>query len=158
MLPEASHSGLLYSAEFLKQVRERLAPGGLYVRWAPSQRAAETFAAVFPHTILLMPVAVLIGSNEPIPFDPQALSRALAEPGVTEHLRRCNQAFTDWTPLFAEPPIVRRPETPRGEPPLTDVFPRDEFYLTNPVVTTDRFARGLRRPEASGQDRRTAFR
>jgi spermidine synthase len=38
ILPEGSHSGLLYSREFLLQVRRRLAAGGIYVQWAPTRR------------------------------------------------------------------------------------------------------------------------
>jgi len=144
ILPEASHSGLLYSAEFLGQVRERLAPGGLYVQWAPTERSVETLAAVFPHTMLLMPVGVLIGSNDPIPFDAERLAAAFREPTTAEHLRRGNEAFSDWASLFAEPPIVWSPGSPRAEAPLTDVFPRDEFYLNNRVVTTDIYARRVR--------------
>jgi spermidine synthase len=150
ILPESSHSGLLYSAEFLEQVRERLAPGGLYVQWAPSQRSVETFASVFPHTLLLMPVAVLVGSNEPIPFDPARLARAFETETAREHLRRGNPAFADWTALYAAPALVWGPDAPRGEPSLSDVFPRDEFYLNNPVVTTDVFARRARRVVADG--------
>jgi hypothetical protein len=148
ILPEASHSGLLYSAEFLEQVRERLAPGGIYVQWAPSQRAAETFATVFPHTLLLMPVAVLIGSNDPIPFDAQRLAAAFETEATAEHLRRGNTAFTEWTTLFADRPLAWTPATPRSDPPLTDIFPRDEFYMNNPVVTTDVFARRMARTSA----------
>jgi spermidine synthase len=150
ILPESSHSGLLYSAEFLVQVRERLAPGGIYVQWAPSQRSVETFATVFPHTLLLMPVAVLVGSNDPIPFDPARLARAFETETAREHLRRGNPAFADWTALFAAPAMVWGPGTPRGEAPLSDVFPRDEFYLNNPVVTTDVFARRARPVVAEG--------
>ena len=144
ILPEASHSGLLYSAEFLEQVRARLAPRGIYVQWAPTQRAAETFASVFPHTILLMPVGVLIGSNDPIPFDSEALARAFADPRTAGHLRRGNTEFADWASLFAAEPLVWTPSTPRVAAPLTDVFPRDEFYMNNPVTTTDVFARRAR--------------
>jgi hypothetical protein len=150
ILPEASHSGLLYSAEFLGQVRERLAPGGLYVQWAPTERAVETFAAVFPHTMLLMPVGVLIGSNDPIPFDSERLAAAFRDAATADHLRRGNEAFSDWAGLFAEPPIVWSPGSPRAEAPLTDVFPRDEFYLNNPVVTTDVYARRVRPQVARG--------
>ncbi len=141
ILPESSHSGLLYSAEFLQQVRERLAPRGLYVQWAPSQRAAETFASVFPHAMLLMPVAVLVGSNDPIPFDAQRLANAFADPVTAAHLRRGNPAFADWPVLFAGDALAWTPATPRAAPPLTDVFPRDEFYVNNPVTTTDVYAR-----------------
>jgi len=154
ILPEASHSGLLYSAEFLAQVRGRLAPGGLYVQWAPTERSVETFAAVFPHTILLLPAGVLIGSDDPIPFDRERLIRAFRDPATAEHLRRGNKAFSDWASLFAEPPIIWSPASLRAEPPLTDVFPRDEFYLNNPVVTTDIFVRRVRPVVAHGAESR----
>jgi hypothetical protein len=79
---EGSHSGLLYSAEFIDQARRRLAPGGLYIQWTPTQRAVETFAAVFPHALLLMPAGVMIGSNDPIPFDPARLAEQFARPAI----------------------------------------------------------------------------
>jgi predicted membrane-bound spermidine synthase len=137
ILPEGSHSGLLYSAEFLQAVRRRLAPGGIYVQWGPTRRTVETFAAVFPHTLLLMPASVLIGSDRPIPFDRAALARRFADPAVAAHLARGNAEFRDYAAMFARTPFAWRPETPREEAPLTDVFPRDEFYLNNPVGYTD---------------------
>jgi hypothetical protein len=133
ILPEGSHSGLLYSAEFLEQVRARLAPGGLYVQWAPSARSAETFAAVFPYALLLMPGGVLVGSNEPIPFDRERLAERFRDPAVVAHLARGNRDFSDYPGMFAGPVLAWTPETPRAPPPLTDVFPRDEFYLNNGV-------------------------
>ncbi len=141
ILPEASHSGLLYSAEFLEQVRERLAPGGLYIQWSPTQRTAETFAAVFPHVVLLMPVGVLIGSNDPIPFDAERLTAAFARPEVRAHLGRGNAQFSDWPALFAEPAQIWTPGMARSEAPLSDIFPRDEFYLNNSITPTHDFAR-----------------
>ncbi|WP_198375487.1 fused MFS/spermidine synthase [Neoroseomonas rubea] len=141
ILPESSHSGLLYSAEFLEQVRERLAPGGLYIQWSPTQRTAETFAATFPHVVLLMPVGVLIGSNEPIPFDPERLAAAFNRPEVHAHLARGNPEFREWSALFAQPALIWTPLTARTVAPLSDIFPRDEFYLNNPVTPTHDFAR-----------------
>jgi len=134
VLPEGSHSGLLYSREFIEQVRERLAPGGIYVQWAPSARAVETFASVFPHVKLLLPGSVLIGSDSPIAFDRAALAARFREPSVAAHLRRGNPEGFDFASLFAEEVVAWLPATPRGEAPLTDVFPRDEFYLNNPVL------------------------
>ncbi|NKC29771.1 fused MFS/spermidine synthase [Falsiroseomonas selenitidurans] len=143
ILPEGSHSGLLYSAEFLRQVRSRLAPGGLYVQWGPSRRVVATFAAVFPHTLLLMPGSVLIGSDSPIPYDPARLARRFAQPEVTAHLGRGNREFRDYDGMFAQPALAWAPGDPRPPVLLTDVFPRDEFYLNNGVRYTDT----LRRPE-----------
>ncbi|WP_207540149.1 fused MFS/spermidine synthase [Sabulicella rubraurantiaca] len=129
--PQSSHSGLLYSAEFLQQVRARLAPGGLYVQWAPTWRVIDTFAASFPHAILLTPVQVMIGSDRPIRFDHAALLELLRSPEVIAHARRGNPRATDLTKLVGGPVTVWDENTPRAEPPLTDMFPRDEFFLNH---------------------------
>jgi MFS family permease len=129
--PQSSHSGLLYSAEFLEQVRARLAPGGLYVQWAPTWRVVDTFAAAFPYAVLLRPVNVMIGSDRPIPLDQAALLAALRRPEVLEFARRGNPEVTDLTKLVEGEVTVWTPETPRVPPPLTDMFPRDEFFLNH---------------------------
>jgi spermidine synthase len=131
VLPQSSHSGLLYSAEFLEQVRRRLRPGGLYVQWAPTARVVDTFAAVFPHVILLQPFPVLIGSNQPIPFDHAALLARLSDPAVLAHARRGNPAIESLAPLVAGTPHMWSAETRRLAAPLTDMFPRDEFFLNH---------------------------
>ena len=134
VLPEGSHSGLLYSREFLEQVRRRLAPGGLYVQWAPTVRTVETFVSVFPHAVLVRPGSVLIGSNSPIPFDAETLARRLRDPAVLDHLLRGNAEQRDYEELINGAHLRWTPGTPRGEAPLTDVFPRDEFYLNNGIA------------------------
>jgi len=136
ILPEGSHSGLLYSQEFLQQVRRRLAPGGIFVQWGPTQRTVETFVSVFPHAILMLPGSVLIGSDRPIPFDAAALTRRLAEPEVQAHLRRGNADFSDYPLMYRGATLIWAPGTPRVEASLTDNFPRDEFYLNNRVTGT----------------------
>jgi predicted membrane-bound spermidine synthase len=128
VLPQTSHSGLLYSAEFLEQVRGRLKTGGLYVQWAPTARVIETFIAVFPYAVLLQPFPVLIGSNEPIPFVHAALLARLSDPLVLEHARRGNPMIRDLAREVAGTPHVFTPDSPREAPPLTDMFPRDEFF------------------------------
>ncbi|WP_374633912.1 fused MFS/spermidine synthase [Ferrovibrio sp.] len=133
ILPEGSHSGLLYSREFLQQVRQRLAPGGLYVQWAPTRRVAETFASVFPHVLLLLPSSVLVGSNDPIAFEAAELARRLAMPQSIAHLTLGNPHVQDYGAMFAEAPLIWTPDMPRGKAPLSDLFPRDEFYLNNKI-------------------------
>ncbi|WP_137126789.1 fused MFS/spermidine synthase [Roseomonas sp. HF4] len=140
ILPQSSHSGLLYSAEFLARVRERLAPGGMYIQWAPSGRVVETFVAAFPHVLLLMPGEVLVGSNDPIPFDPEGLARAFAAAPTVAHLRAGNPDYENWPGFFARPALMWTPETERGPATLTDVFPRDEFYMNQDAFTTATFA------------------
>ena len=128
ILPESSHSGLLYSAEFLRTVRARLKPGGLYVQWAPTARVVETFAAVFPHALLLWPFQVLVGSDSPIAVDHAELLRRLDSPEVLAHARRGNPEIPSLARLVAEAPQVWTPGAPRTPPTLTDMFPRDEFF------------------------------
>ncbi|MCU0944344.1 MAG: fused MFS/spermidine synthase [Rubritepida sp.] len=134
--PQSSHSGLLYSAEFLEQVRARLAPGGLYVQWAPTWRVVDTFAAVFPHAMLIMPGQILIGSDRPIPLDREALIARLRSPEIQAFARRGNPRFNDLALLVEGDIRVWTPETPRVPPPLTDMFPRDEFFLNHALLDT----------------------
>ncbi len=129
--PQSSHSGLLYSHEFLQQVRARLAPGGLYVQWAPTWRVVDTFAAAFPHAVLLTPVQVMIGSDSTIPLDHAALLARLRADDTLAFARRGNPASADLAKLVDGPVTVWTPETPRVPPPLTDMFPRDEFFLNH---------------------------
>jgi spermidine synthase len=130
LLPEGSLSGLIYSREFLQRVRPRLATGGLYVQWAPTCRVVETFRSVFPHTLLLLPARVLVGSNEPIPFDPVALADRFGEPSVRAHLAAGTPSFSDYAG-FVRRAIVWSGDTTPALAPLTDLRPRDEFYGNN---------------------------
>ncbi len=136
--PQSSGSGLLYSAEFLEAVRRRLAPGGLYVQWAPTWRAVDTFAAVFPHAVLLRPSSIMVGSDAPIALDRAALAERLRTPQTVAFLRRGNPASGDLGAMILGEPLVWTPATPRAAPPLTDMFPRDEFFLNNPITQTSR--------------------
>ncbi len=88
-----------------------------------------------------MPVGVLIGSNDPIPFDAERLTAAFARPEVRAHLGRGNAQFSDWPALFAEPAQIWTPGMARSEAPLSDIYPRDEFYLNNSITPTHDFAR-----------------
>jgi predicted membrane-bound spermidine synthase len=133
ILPQTSHSGMLYSVEFLSLVRESLKPGGLFVQWAPTERVARSFLAAFPHVLMLLPVSLLIGSDSPIPFDAEALRGRIGEPAFQAWARRAGVDPSGFPALFASETRVWGPETPRGdsEEVNTDLFPKDEFYLNN---------------------------
>jgi spermidine synthase len=135
--PQTSHSGLLYSREYMELVRSRLAPGGLAVQWAPSWAVVQTFVAVFPHVVLLRPANVLIGSDQPIPDARERLLQRLAEPGVAARLALGNPGrIAEVSSEVAGEALVWEPATPRPPAALTDMFPRDEFFLNNPVLDT----------------------
>ena len=133
--PETSHSGMLYSREFMRQVRHRLAPGGLYVQWAPTERVVATFTSVFEHALLVKPVNIVVGSDRPIAFDPVTFAERLRDPAVARHMARGNPAsrlLPEMTAAIAAPPQVWGPGDARDPDVLTDMRPRDEFFLNNP--------------------------
>jgi hypothetical protein len=135
--PQTSHSGLLYSREYLELVRSRLAPGGLAVQWAPSWAVAETFVAVFPHVVMLRPADILIGSDSPIPQAQARLLARLSDPAVLARLAPGNpEAVATLAAEVAGEVLEWTPATPRGPAPLTDMLPRDEFFLNNTVRDT----------------------
>jgi predicted membrane-bound spermidine synthase len=135
--PQTSHSGLLYSQEYMELVRSRLAPGGLAVQWAPSWAVVQTFVSVFPHVVLLRPANVLIGSDQPIPEARERLLARLADPAVAARLALGNpDRIAEVTSEVAGEALVWQPDTPRPPAALTDMFPRDEFFLNNPVLDT----------------------
>ena len=132
--PETSHSGLLYSHEFFQQVRGRLAPGGLYVQWTPTWRVVTTFAAAFPHAVMLRPGNLMIGSDTPIPADvAQRLLDRLAEPAVAAHLARGGAGAIAGL-IDPGRTLAWRPGDPRPPAPLTDMWPRDEFFMNNDIL------------------------
>jgi spermidine synthase len=73
--PESAHSGLLFSIEFFRQVRDRLEPGGIVVQWAPTQRVINTFRQAFPYIVRTN--NALIGSLEPLDFSLRAFAARL---------------------------------------------------------------------------------
>jgi spermidine synthase len=137
VLPQTSHSGLLYSREYLELVRSRLAPGGVAVQWAPSWAVVQTFVAVFPHVVMLRPANVMIGSEHPIPDVQARLLARLAEAEVARRLSHGNASrAAEVAREAAGTPIVWTPGTPRAPAPLSDMFPRDEFFRNNEVRDT----------------------
>lgn len=129
--PWRAGSGLLYSREFFEQARGRLAAGGLMAQWMPTRRTAVTFRQVFPYGVQIGDF-LLLGGNEPIAYEPEALLRRLDDPAVRAHLQRGGidpelvRAF-----IRAQPATFWTPETPRQGDMNTDLLPRDEYFLTN---------------------------
>jgi predicted membrane-bound spermidine synthase len=134
ILPRTAGSGLLYSKEFFELVRSRLAPGGIAVQWAPTQRTVSTFVSVFPHAVLLKPLGVLLGSEEPILFSPQSLLARLREPAIKARLEDAKltpEQVAEWATTQS---ALWGPESPRPDSSVNkDLFPRDEYYLNNRV-------------------------
>jgi spermidine synthase len=132
ILPKTALSGLLNSQEFFRQVRSKLAPGGLYVQWAPTARTVETFRSVFPYVTMVHPA--LLGSDRPIPYDRQRTLALLARPEIVLHLTgaRIDRAeLIKWIEDKKIEPLNSGKTQPAASP-NTDFFPRDEYYLNRP--------------------------
>jgi spermidine synthase len=126
----SAYSGNLYSVEYFELMRRRLAPNGLAVTWSPTERVRNGFLRVFPHAASLGP-DILIGSNEPILLDRDALEARLASPTVREYYGRAGVNLDNLLAEYIDDVTVYGPEDERGDlrDVNSDVFPRDEFSL-----------------------------
>jgi spermidine synthase len=129
ILPKSSLSGLLYSREFFHQVRARLAPGGIFVQWAPTERSLQTFRSVFPYVVMVHPA--LLGSDRPIPYDAERILARLDDPQILSHLEAAAVDFDELRQWFRDkhPEIINDGRVGTVADPNTDLFPRDEYYL-----------------------------
>lgn len=136
--PHTSHSGLLYSVEYFRQVRERLHPGGICVQWAPTQRTISSFLAAFPYVVQLGD-DILLGSGQPVHFDAEAVMRRLQEPAIRAYLEAAKWNIDTIGHLLTGGRVkVWTPGDPRRMDELnTDLFPRDEFYLNTRKISFD---------------------
>ncbi len=127
--PTGSHSGLLYSREFFTAVSRQLAPGGIMSQWRPTERVEATFVSVFPYVVKVGNF-VLLGSNDPIPYDAEEVLARLLSPEVEAYMRRGSYNVHEISPWIQAPPVFWTPETPRPNHSInTDLHPRDEYYL-----------------------------
>ncbi|MGH9277841.1 MAG: fused MFS/spermidine synthase [Acidimicrobiales bacterium] len=142
--PQSAFSGGLYSVEFYELVRSRLATGGLFSQWIPSNRTRNGVTHVFPHVMMFSVASYggsqfMVASRHPITFDrQQVLARfdtlvANADGGfllAPERLRTIRDFLTT-----VEPALLRdgTHPAPVDESHLNrDLFPRDEYFLNNP--------------------------
>jgi hypothetical protein len=130
--PWRSGSGFLYSREFFEAARGKLREGGLMVQWAPTRRVESTFVGVFPYGVRVGG-SMLIGSNQPITIDPQAIRARLEDPAFVAHWQRGGIDPSIFRGLAqASRGSAWGPGSPRVDGEInTDLFPRDEYYLNN---------------------------
>ncbi|MCG6924998.1 MAG: fused MFS/spermidine synthase [Acidobacteria bacterium] len=120
--PETAGSGNLYSLEFFRAAGRRLEPGGVMCTWSPTPRVYRTFRTAFPHVLEGEERGVLIGSLDPISFEPEVW-RARAREGAS----RLGAARS----LEVVEALGRlRPASGSIEGTLNrDLFPRDELAV-----------------------------
>jgi predicted membrane-bound spermidine synthase len=136
--PQSGYSGNVYSVEFYRLVAERLAPGGLFAQWVPTDRVLASVTHVFPHVATIVapgPVTFLVASNDALPHDRAGMLarfRALPQDAA---LSAAQRASLERFFAHAELEHARRgelPATPSRESELNrDLFPRDEYFLND---------------------------
>jgi spermidine synthase len=91
----------LFTEEHFRITRRRLATGGIYCQWVQLYELSplniktimRTFASHFDHVVVFAADdfssdTILLGSDEPLPFDLDRVRRAMAHPEVTAELER----------------------------------------------------------------------
>jgi spermidine synthase/MFS family permease len=127
ILPKTSHSGLLYSAEFFREVRAHLKPGGLAVQWAPTDRVVRTFRSVFPYVVEFHPA--LLGSERPIVVDRAAILAAYDASPIQDRLKAAAIDTVEIRRWFERARLTYFEMATAQIDINTDLFPRDEYYL-----------------------------
>ena len=137
--PTHANAGKLWSVEYWALARDALADGGIMLQWVPQDSTrsyeliASSFLSVFPHVTAWAGGSILIGSNQPILFDPSAFEDRLTEPGWDVVLG--DIGVVDWATfaaLFTADDAALRAALGDG-PVLTDDRPQLEYYRTLPA-------------------------
>lgn len=124
--PNSAYAGNLYSYEYFMLIRSRLNPGGLTVTWAPTERVRSTFLQVFPHVIQVG--SILVGSPDPIRYDPAVLRTRAAQPFSQAHYARAGvDVMALLAPLLEPADLSIFPAAIPRQDLNTDLQPRDEY-------------------------------
>ena len=129
----------LYSVDFYRLCRARLAPGGVVAQWIPlhSQSPEEirmlvrAFLDGFPHVLGILPVErdlLLLGAETPLRPDPAELARRMAQPGVAASLARIG---FEGPPALLATVVADRQALARfagNAPTVTDDLPIVEYF------------------------------
>src|SRR5688572_8343346 len=131
--PTSAYSGNLYSEEYFTLLKDRLKPNGLAATWAPTKRVHDTFVRVFPYGLSLP--GMLIGSTQPVDFDPVRVAARAADARVRDHFRRAGIDIERLVRQYIDGPSARFGRD-FDRTTLTDIntdlFPKDEFDLSRP--------------------------
>jgi spermidine synthase/MFS family permease len=140
--PRAAGVVSLYTPEFYREVKRRLAPGGVLAQWIPLQQQPDNLTRglvtslleSFSEVTLWIPSdyeAVLVAADRPLAVDVPAWEARWARPSVARSL--ADVGFTSPYGLMATyvagTEALRR--WTRGYPPVTDDHPSVEYFLFN---------------------------
>ena len=125
--PNSSFSGNVYSKEYFGLLKKKLKKGGILASWMPTTRVRNTMVTVFPF-VYEIGHFILIGSNSPVEFNSEILSKRLDDPFTKNHFLRANidvqKAIGNY---LNEIVIVQNGQISKSEDINTDMFPKDEY-------------------------------
>jgi hypothetical protein len=105
------------------------------VTWCPTDRVRDTFLRVFPHALRVGDT--LMGSDAPIPFDPEAVRARLRDPFTASHYRSAGVRIEELIASALEGPVIAwGPGFDRSvlQDADTDLFPRDEYLASERLL------------------------
>ena len=157
-VPWESKAGYLYTVDFYRLVRDRVAEGGLFCQWLPLYQLgrgefamiADSFATVFPETTLWWgelsrdkAIVALVGTDRPLETDPARIDRLLP---ALRPLRDGPDADLGTSASLEHLFIGRWPTPSAGALLNTDEHPRVEFLAPirqrdDALLTGDRLLR-----------------
>jgi spermidine synthase len=127
----SAYAGNLSSKEYFELVLSRLAPGGLATAWMPTRRTHSTFCSVFPHVLSFGEIA--LGSNAPIPYEPDVVKARLAEPFTQRHFAASKYSaqleVSQFLSLRGATILTQEYDRSKLVDLNRDLWPRDEFEL-----------------------------
>ncbi|MBI4817056.1 MAG: fused MFS/spermidine synthase [Deltaproteobacteria bacterium] len=126
--PWMSGASSLFTQDFFRIAKRRLAKGGLFLQWLQLYELSaqnvetlfRTFKSVFPHFVVFSPSpessdTLVVGSDEPIVFERAELDSAFADPALRAELLRAEiEVPEDLIGLF----ILRSEDKPLPEGPI----------------------------------------
>ena len=120
--PFIANAGDLSSVEFFKLGASRLRQGGLFCTWSPTPRIRASFREAFPYVAAFRDGQIVVGSNDPLPFDRGAWKGRVLDRDVGLYLGGARQEEV------LEGLRSARHLPSEGPSDLdTDLFPKDEF-------------------------------
>jgi spermidine synthase len=138
---------VISSREFYAAAKARLNPGGVMMQWIPYGQTVDEFKAhvrtyrnVFPHVIIAFGPGsnglFMLGSDQPITFDPAAIRQVLSRPRIVQDISSAIDSpehdVSGWASLIPRLVWIQGDQVAAfaGAGPLvTDDHPLPEYFL-----------------------------
>lgn len=133
MRPTSATSGLLYSVDYFRLLRDHLTPDGVVATWIPTGRVLDALAQVFPHVVMAKvptyndSVLAIAGNRPVLPRLEDAAGRLDAVEMSAERRRAFEAVLAEASSAACAPD-----EEVRVPDPNRDLEARDEYFLNNP--------------------------